>query len=95
MSYPLGANPTMIKRLRHDRPDRLRLKATYGLETALLLGLACLGLFAHRPDRPGAGLMLVVGLLLLALAGASLWGLRASGVPPQKHQGGGPGEPPP
>lgn len=93
MPYPPGAIPIMIKRLRLDRPDRLRLKAAYGLETALLLGLACVGLFAHRPDRPGAALLLVVGLLLLALAGASLWGLPES--PPQKHQGGGPGEPPP
>ena len=56
------------------------MKACYGLEIALLLGLACLALAAHRPDRPGAGVLLASGVLLLAGGGAALLALRGTGL---------------
>ena len=55
------------------------MKAGYGLEIALLLGLACLALAAHGPDRPGAGVLLASGVLLLAGGGAALLALRGTG----------------
>jgi hypothetical protein len=67
----------MPKRLRLDRPERLRVKALYGLETALLLGIACLALVALRPERPGASLLLIVALLLLAIAAGGTLALRS------------------
>jgi hypothetical protein len=68
----MGAHP--------DRADRLLVKATYGLETALLLGLGCVVLAAHRPERPGAGILLLAGLLLLALSAAATATLRRTGL---------------
>lgn len=66
----------MLKRLRLDDPERLRLKAVYGLQTALLIGIACLALYAHRPAKPGATLLLAAGLLLLALAAGAHLAMR-------------------
>jgi hypothetical protein len=62
---------------RLDRPERLLVKAAYGLETALAFGIACLALFALRPDRPGAIVLVGVGLLLLAVAAGGFVALRS------------------
>jgi hypothetical protein len=55
-------------------------KASYGLEIALLMGLGCLALVALRPDRPGAGLLFMAGLLLLGLGTAALLVFGRTGV---------------
>lgn len=60
------------------RIDMLIERACYGLEIAALFGLACLALVAHDPDRPGAGLLLLAGALLLTVGAASLVALRGS-----------------
>jgi hypothetical protein len=65
---------------RLNRPERLLLKALYGLEVAILFGLACIGLAAHDPSRPSAGLLLGAGLLLMAVGGTALFAVCRSGL---------------